>query len=91
MSSAGMHLCTICGGQRTADERWFLVTENQWEDKLKVLRWNERLASRGGVHGVCSPPHVRELVVHWMTTGMAPGSTANGTAAATEHAPAPED
>jgi hypothetical protein len=69
MSGIGMNACTICGGLRTAEDRWFLVTENRWEDKLKVLRWNERFASRGGVHGVCSAPHVRELVVHWMTTG----------------------
>ena len=69
MNSFGSNVCTICGGQRTADDRWFLVTENHWEDKLKILRWTDRLATQVGIHRVCSPPHVRELVVHWMTTG----------------------
>lgn len=69
MNSVGGHVCTICGGQRTAEDRWFLVTENTWEDKLKILRWHDGLAARYDVHRVCSPPHARELVVHWMTTG----------------------
>ena len=69
MNSVGGHVCTICGGHRTAEDRWFLVTENTWEDKLKILRWHDDLAAKDGVHRVCSPPHARELVVHWMTTG----------------------
>ncbi len=69
MNGVGVNVCTICGGQRTANDRWFLVAEDHWDDKLKILRWTERLANREGTHRVCSPPHVRELVVHWMTTG----------------------
>jgi len=69
MNSTGTHVCTICRGQRTAEDGRFLVAEKQWEDKLKVLRWNDRIAARKGVHRVCSPPYVRELVVHGMTTG----------------------
>jgi hypothetical protein len=69
MNGVGVNVCTICGGQRMAEDRWFLVAENHWEDKLRILRWSERLAGREGTHRVCSPPHVRELVVHWMTTG----------------------
>ncbi len=69
MNSVGGHVCTICGGHRIAEDRWFLVTENTWEDKLKILRWHDDLAAKDGVHRVCSPPHARELVVHWMTTG----------------------
>ena len=69
MNGVGVNVCTICGGQRMAEDRWFLVAENHWEDKLKILRWTDRLATQVGIHRVCSPPHVRELVVHWMTTG----------------------
>jgi hypothetical protein len=69
MNNFGSDVCTICGGQRTADTRWFLITESHWEDKLRILRWTDSLAGKDGMHRVCSPPHARELVVHWMTTG----------------------
>ena len=63
------NICAICGEERSARDTWFLVTENRWEDKLTVLLWNEELADCEGVHLACSPDHVGELVVHWMTTG----------------------
>lgn len=62
-------LCAICGDERSTDDTWFLVAENRWEDKLTVLQWNEELADCEGVRLACSPEHVAELVVHWMTTG----------------------
>lgn len=61
--------CTICGEQKPAVQVWFLVAENHWEDKLKVLAWQEELAGRRGVYAACCAGHVEELVVHWMTTG----------------------
>jgi len=60
--------CSICGQETLGDARWFLVMEDQWQDKLIVLHWNDRLAALG-VHCTCSPEHMQELVVHWMTTG----------------------
>lgn len=61
--------CSICGEINTKYARWFLVAENQWENKLKILEWNNQLAAQSGVHLLCSPSHVQELVVHWMATG----------------------
>jgi hypothetical protein len=61
--------CSICGEASAPTGRWFLVAENSWEDKLKILEWSERLAWNGGVHQACSVGHVQQLVVHWMTTG----------------------
>jgi hypothetical protein len=52
-----------------ADADWFLIAESRWEDRVKVLQWNDQLAMRPSIHTACSPNHVRELVVHWMTTG----------------------
>ncbi len=69
MNSSGARVCTICGGKRSAEDRWFLLAETPWDDKLRVLRWSAGLAATEGMYGVCSPLHVRELVVHWMTTG----------------------
>jgi hypothetical protein len=60
--------CTICGEERTAEQVWFLVAESHWEDKLKVLQWQDELATRRGIYAACGAEHVEELVVHWMTT-----------------------
>ena len=61
--------CTICGQRRTADDGWFIVLENRWTDRLKILGWSDVLARQPGSHHTCGPEHVQELVVHWMTTG----------------------
>jgi hypothetical protein len=69
MINTNRHECTICGEERSAGQVWFLVAENQWEDKLRVLEWKDSLATRRGIYAACSAGHVEELVVHWMTTG----------------------
>lgn len=62
-------LCTVCGEQKSAGEVWFLVAERHWEDKLAILQWEDEVSYRKGMYRACSPAHVQELVVHWMTTG----------------------
>ena len=61
--------CAICGEPRILDEGWFLLAENRWTDRLRVLAYNPALAKQEGIFCACSRAHVRELVVHWMTTG----------------------
>ena len=61
--------CTICGEQRSGQQRRFLIAEDRWQDKLKILHWDDRLATHKGIHAACGPAHLEELVVHWMTTG----------------------
>ena len=63
------HLCAICGDEKSAGGLWFLLAENRWEDKLKILQWDSQLARQEGIRRACSAAHVQELVVHWMTTG----------------------
>jgi len=69
MNDARSYGCAICGDTNANSTQWFLVTENHWEDKLKILEWNSSLACQRGIHLACSPSHVQELVVHWMATG----------------------
>jgi hypothetical protein len=69
MSAYEGFVCTICGQARTASDGWFLLLENRWTDRLKILGWSDGLARQPGVHHTCGPEHVQELVVHWMTTG----------------------
>jgi hypothetical protein len=61
--------CAICSEERSAGQVWFLVAESHWEDKLKVLEWQDALSRRRGIYAACCGAHVEELVVHWMTTG----------------------
>lgn len=63
------NVCSICGEEKSAEDTWFLVAENNWEDKLTVLQWNDLLAGCEGIQPACCTDHVEELVVHWMTTG----------------------
>lgn len=69
MNHTRIYACAICGEERLRAEPWFLVAQDSWADKLKILHWNEHLAARVGVHCACGSAHVQELVVHWMTTG----------------------
>ena len=62
-----IHVCTICGRKKTKPD-WFLIAENRWEDKLRILEWNDRVAWMSGVQEVCCPAHALELVVHWIRT-----------------------
>jgi hypothetical protein len=66
---APVYSCAICRIVRQPGEPWLLVVEKRWEDKVRVLEWEERLAGLPGVQCACSPFHVQQLVVHWMTTG----------------------
>jgi hypothetical protein len=68
MPSFITHICTICGREKTKPG-WFLLAENRWEDKLKILQWSDSLALKAEAHEVCSRAHVRELAIFWMTTG----------------------
>jgi hypothetical protein len=61
--------CAICGEQRQDEDGWFVLVENRWTDRLKILVWNEALASADETHLACGAAHVQQLVVHWMTMG----------------------
>jgi hypothetical protein len=61
--------CTICLTTRKEKQEWFLLVENCWTDRLKILGWQEELASESACHAACCVAHVQLLVVHWMTTG----------------------
>ena len=60
--------CAVCRSQQSATDGWFHVTENRWTDRLRIFRFQETLVTKAA-YSVCCVAHVRELVVHWMTTG----------------------
>jgi hypothetical protein len=69
MKTSAPVCCAICGEARTHPDGWFLLTENQWTDRLKILSWNEALVGHQGVLAACSAAHVQQMVVHWMAVG----------------------
>ena len=69
MNNTNAIACTICEEEHLGSDGWFLLTENEWMDRLKILAWDDLLATQGGVHCLCSTAHVQELVAHWMATG----------------------
>ena len=69
MTSKGSASCAICSQPFRTNQRWFLLVENRWTDRLRILRWDERLATTAELYPACGVEHVQQLVVHWMTTG----------------------
>ena len=66
---ARLHVCTMCGEEKSPDQVWFLIAESHWKDTLQILQWQDEIACRNGIHRACCPSHVEEMVIHWMTTG----------------------
>jgi hypothetical protein len=46
---------------------WFLVVENRWLDRLKILTWHSALAAQGDVKAACCRSHLKTLIAHWLT------------------------
>ena len=63
------HPCVVCGEEKLARQVWFLLTENDCQESVRVLQWEDRLTSLSNMYCACSPAHVRELIAHWMTMG----------------------
>lgn len=69
MQSEKVYACVICGKVTSGNGNWFLLAANRWQDKLRILEWNDLVAAQAGIRPACSASHVQQLVVHWMTTG----------------------
>ena len=59
--------CAVCGREAGDGFGWFLVAENSWFDRVKVLRWHPALAQQAEMRGVCCKPHLKRLLAHWLT------------------------
>jgi hypothetical protein len=69
--------CAFCGRKSTSGSGWFLLVENGWGDRLKILRWDNTVALQAGIHCVCTTSHVERLVAHWIGKGQL-GSSLEG-------------
>ena len=58
--------CVVCGIETKRHAGWFLVMENCWLDRVRVLSWHPVLAREGRMRGVCGKQHLKTLVTHWL-------------------------
>jgi hypothetical protein len=59
--------CSVCGLDSIRRTGWFLVVENRWLDRLKILSWHSSLATRKDMQSVCCRQHLKTLIGHWLT------------------------
>lgn len=60
-------LCSVCGRESQEHARWFLVVEDRWLDRVKILSWHPALAEQAQMHSVCGKRHLQSLITHWLT------------------------
>jgi len=84
--------CAVCGCESHLRSGWFLVAENSWLDRLKVLSWHPVLAEQTAMLSVCGKRHLKTVITQWLTEANLPGSpsTEPTWAIPSENAP-PED
>ena len=58
--------CSVCGQVTLRHGGWFLVVENRWFDRVKILTWHSSLAERKGVKSACCREHLKTLLTHWL-------------------------
>ncbi len=59
--------CSVCGIDTFRHTGWFLVIENRWLDRLKILSWHSSLATQKDMKSVCCRQHLKTLIAHWLT------------------------
>jgi hypothetical protein len=58
--------CEICGKQSDEHVGWFLVVENPWLDRVKIVVWHPVLAEQDAMHSVCGKQHLETLITYWL-------------------------
>ena len=60
------HGCVVCGIETKRHAGWFLVAENYWLDRVKILSWHPVLARAMTMRSVCGKAHLKALLTHWV-------------------------
>jgi len=58
--------CSVCGLVALRHHGWFLVMENRWLDRLKILSWHASLAKQSNVRTACCREHLKLLLAYWL-------------------------
>jgi len=65
--AAKCRACSVCALDTFRHKGWFLVVENRWLDRLKILSWHSALAAQKDMKSVCCREHLKTLIAHWLT------------------------
>jgi hypothetical protein len=59
--------CSVCGLDTLRHTGWYLVVENRWLDRLKILSWHASLSTQKDMKSVCCREHLKTIIAHWLT------------------------
>lgn len=59
--------CSVCGLDTFRHTGWFLVVENRWLDRIKILSWHSSLAAQKDMKSVCCQQHLKALIAYRLT------------------------
>ena len=72
--------CSICGLDTFRHDGWYLVKENHWLDRLRILSWHPTLATQRDIKSACCRQHLKTLIAQWLNQpslrSVAPGDEA---------------
>jgi hypothetical protein len=54
--------CSVCGLDTFQHHGWFLLVENRWLDRLKILSWHPALAAQNDIKSACCRQHLKALI-----------------------------
>ncbi|HEY4843068.1 MAG TPA: hypothetical protein VIH78_13940 [Terriglobales bacterium] len=64
--------CCVCGldtfrhTHTFRHKGWFLVGENRWVNRLRILPWHSSLAAQKDMRSFCCRQHLKTLIGHWL-------------------------
>ena len=58
--------CCVCNLDTFRHQGWYLVVENRWLDRLKILSWHGSLATQKDMKSVCCREHLKTLIAYWL-------------------------
>jgi hypothetical protein len=71
MTQFPTYVCEICGAPKRKQGNWYLVAQDRWGDSLRILFWNDAVASQPLAWAFCCPAHVQHFVRRWLAADSA--------------------
>jgi hypothetical protein len=70
VATVTQYRCEICGTESSTPLHWFMIQCNQ--DELKVLKWNDEVASTPSTRHYCGEGHAGIYISRWLAASCSP-------------------